>query len=68
MNNRKSKPSDLDEMRQILGQLRPSLLLSRFSKTVFEEFQQIDEDIINEGEVMREVLPILYGDADILNK
>jgi hypothetical protein len=68
MNNRKSKPSNINEIRQRLAQPRPSLSPSRFSEGAFEEFQQKNEDVIDEGEVMRDVLPKIYGDADIPHK
>lgn len=68
MNNRKSKPSNITEIRQRLARPRPSLSPSRFSEGAFEEFQQKNEDVIDEGEVMRDVLPTIYGDADIPHK
>jgi hypothetical protein len=68
MNNRKSKPSNINEIRQRLAQPRPSLSPSRFSEGAFEEFQQKNEDVIDEGEVMRDVLPKIYGDVDIPHK
>jgi hypothetical protein len=69
INSRKSKPSNLHEIRQILAQLRPSLSPSRFSEGAFEEFQQGNEDVIDEGEVMSTILPEIHGKRpDILNK
>lgn len=68
MNNRKSKPSNINEIRQRLAQPRPSLSPSRFSEGAFEEFQQKNEDVIDEGEVIRDVLPMLYGNSDIPSK
>lgn len=61
MNDRKSKQSNLIEIRQSLAQPRPSLSPSRFSETPFEKIQQKNVDVIDEGEVMREVLPILMA-------
>ena len=55
-------------MRQRLAQARPSLSPSRFSDTAFEGFQRKNEDVIDEGEVMRDVLPMVYRNADILHK
>ena len=65
MNNRKSKPSNVDEIRQRLAQPRPSLSPSRFSEGAFEEFQQKNEDVIKEGDVMKDVLPTLYSTTTI---
>src|SRR5436305_15178759 len=61
MNSRKWKPSNLNEIRQRLAQLRPSLSPSRFSEGAFEEFQQGNEDVIDEGEVKSTVLPEIHG-------
>src|SRR5205814_1125399 len=69
MNSRKWKPSNLNEIRQRLAQLRPSLSPSRFSEGAFEEFQQKNEDVIDENEVMSTVLPEIHGNRpDIRNK
>lgn len=63
--NRKSKPGGLEGLQQRLSQPRPSLSPSRFSDNAFESFQQKNEDVIDEGDVMRDVVPIMCGDADI---
>ncbi|KAH6662170.1 hypothetical protein B0J14DRAFT_707781 [Halenospora varia] len=68
MNNRKSKPGNLTELHQRLAQPRPSLSLSRFSDDEFEDFRRKYEDVIDEGEVMRVVIPIMAGNSDIPNK
>ena len=66
--NRKSKPGGLDGLYQRLPQQRPSLSPSCFPDTAFEGFQQKNEDVIDEGDVMRDVVPIICGDADIPSK
>ncbi|TAQ83676.1 hypothetical protein B7494_g8003 [Chlorociboria aeruginascens] len=66
--NRKSKPGGLEGLRQRLSQRRPSLSPSCFSDNAFEIFQQKNEDVIGEGDVMRNVTPIICGDADIPNR
>lgn len=49
-------------------QARPSLSPSRFSEIAFEHFQQANEDLIDQGEVMRIVVPIIAGKSDIPSK
>lgn len=66
--NRKSKPGGLEGLYQRLPQQRTSLSPSRFFDTAFEGFQQKNEDVIDEGDVMRSVVPIICGDADIPSK
>lgn len=68
INNRKSKLSNINEICQRLAQPRLSLSPSCFSEGAFEEFQQKNEDVIDEGEVIRDVLPTIYSDADIPHK
>ncbi|KAI9700677.1 MAG: hypothetical protein M1836_002046 [Candelina mexicana] len=66
--NRKSKPAGLEGLYQRLRQQRPSLSPSRFPDAAFEGFQQKNEDVIDEGDVMRDVVPIICGDANIPSK
>lgn len=68
LNNRKSKPGKSTGLYQILSNPRPSLSPSRFSDNAFEDFQQKHEDVTDEGEVMRDLVPIICGASDILNK
>jgi hypothetical protein len=68
LNSRKSRPRDSQELRRRLPHPRPSLSPSRFSENAFEDFQRKHEDLIDEVEVMRDVLPIVYGNTDIPNK
>ncbi len=62
------EPGDLDEIRQRLAMPRPSLSPSQFTDSDFQKFKRANTRGIDEGEVMRKVLPMLYGDADIPNK
>ncbi|MCJ1308320.1 hypothetical protein MMC25_001973 [Agyrium rufum] len=62
--NRKSKPG-LEGFHEALRRPRPSLSPSRFPDDAFEEFQQTNEDVIDEGDVMRNVVPTICGNADI---
>ncbi|KAI4131139.1 MAG: hypothetical protein LQ347_003092 [Umbilicaria vellea] len=62
--NRKSKPG-LEGFYEALQQPRPSLSPSRFPDDAFEGFQQKNEDVIDEGDVMRNVVPIMCGNAAI---
>lgn len=67
MNNQKSIPSNINEIRQRLAQPRPSLSPSRFSEEhsrAFDQFRQKNEDAINEGDVIRNILLTIYGDDD----
>lgn len=68
MNSRKSKASNIAEISRRLAEPRRSLSPSLFSEQDFERFQQKSEEVIDENEVMRDVLPMLYGPADILHK
>ncbi|KAK3337579.1 hypothetical protein B0T19DRAFT_455443 [Cercophora scortea] len=67
INNRKSKkPKNLeDAYTQLLAPKRPSLSLSRFGESDFEDFQWRDEEATFENDVMANVIPIICGDADI---
>ncbi|KAK2589819.1 hypothetical protein QQS21_012499 [Conoideocrella luteorostrata] len=67
-NNRRSKSSNMQEIRQELTKPRPSLSPSQFSDGAFEDFQQRNEDIISEDRVMSDILPIIHGSARIPNE
>ncbi len=62
------KPNNLDESRRLLSSARLSLSPSRFTESVFENFQQKSEQATFENEVMTTVIPIICGDAGIPNK
>ena len=65
MNNRAPKPSNWAEINSRMAQPRPSLSPSHFSETVFETFQQTNEEALTENTVMSKVFPIIAGTADI---
>jgi hypothetical protein len=62
------EPGDLDELYQRLLQPRSSLSPSRFTPSDFRDFKRTNARVIDEGDVMRHVFPIIAGDSDILNK
>ncbi len=62
------EPGDLEEIRQRILRPRPSLSPSRFSNNAFKRFRQKNNRVINEGDVMRDVVPIMCGESDILSK
>ncbi|GAB1312200.1 WW domain-containing protein [Madurella fahalii] len=61
------KPENLHDCHQFLATNRPSLSPSRFTETAFEDFQQKNETR-SEGSVMRNVIPIITGNASIPNE
>ncbi|TWU70676.1 hypothetical protein ED733_001612 [Metarhizium rileyi] len=68
MNNRKSKPLNLEEARIRLEQSRASLSPSQFSEEQFEAFQKKNEDVVSESNVMADVIPIICGSYQIPSK
>jgi len=58
----------LEGLRQRLAQPRPSLSPSRWPDSKFKDFKQKNARVIDEGDVMRDVVPIMCGDADIPSK
>lgn len=55
------RPDNLDEIRRILGQRRPSLSPSQFSEGAFDAFQDADAHAAKEAQVMARVVPIMEG-------
>ena len=55
----------LEGFRQSLAQPRPSLSPSRWPDSKFKDFKHKNARVIDEGDVMRDVVPIMCGDADI---
>ncbi|KND87466.1 hypothetical protein TOPH_07872, partial [Tolypocladium ophioglossoides CBS 100239] len=55
------RPDNLDEIKQILGQPRPSLSPSQFSEGAFDAFQDADTHAAKEAQVMARVIPIIEG-------
>ncbi|RDL40264.1 uncharacterized protein BP5553_00243 [Venustampulla echinocandica] len=68
LNNRRSKPGNLGELRQRLLQPRPILSPSPFSDDAYEDFELKHEDITEEGEIMQHIVPIICGNSNIPNK
>ncbi len=67
-NNRPTPKPPLDDLRQRLAQPRPSLSPSQFTTSQFETFEQANDRVIDENEVMRNVLPTICGNSKILSK
>lgn len=59
------EPNNLEEIMNKLKQPRPSLFSSRFEREDFLKFKQLNRDALSEKTVMRTVLPIIAGPADI---
>lgn len=68
MNNRKSKPNNREDVYTHLAQERPSLSPSRFTEGDFDDFQQRDEEVVFENDVMATIVPVICGNADIPSK
>ncbi|KAI0099338.1 hypothetical protein GGR51DRAFT_564986 [Nemania sp. FL0031] len=66
LNNRKSKPRNVQEIINELERPLPSLL--GLSKEAFEDFQDKHEDVDIEDDVMRGLVPALCGNTNILSK
>ena len=62
--SRPPKPNNISQIRDILGQPRPSLSPSRFSDTAFEDFQDANEQAGSESRVMATVVPVIAGSKD----
>ena len=62
------EPVALDELHHCLAQPRPSLSPSRLPDSAFKTFRQKNSRVVDEGEVMRDVLPIICGDSRIPSK
>lgn len=62
--SRPPKPTNLDELRQMLPRTRSSLCPSAFSEGAFEEFQETDRRAKSEAKPMSSVVPIITGAKD----
>ena len=62
------EPGGLDDLYQRLSQPRPSLSPSRFTASIFRDLKRTNARVIDEGEVMRHVFPIIAGNSNIPNK
>ncbi|KAI1425509.1 hypothetical protein F5Y12DRAFT_795848 [Xylaria sp. FL1777] len=65
-NHRPPIPNNIGELRAGLSARRASLSPSRFDESVFVDFEEKNETR-SEGTVMRNVIPIIAGNADIRN-
>jgi len=63
LHGRKSKPKNNAD----LHQPRPSLSPSKFSDGAFERFQDEHDHLGSEGDVMRKIIPVIAGNANIPN-
>ncbi|KAM4068145.1 hypothetical protein HRG_009576 [Hirsutella rhossiliensis] len=61
------KPANLEETLLLLTNHRPSLSLSRFTESDFVDFQRKD-NATSESTIIRNVIPIITGNADIPNE
>lgn len=67
-NNLKSTPKSGTDLRSPSGErTRRSLSPSRFSDGAFEAFQKVHDEVKSEEDVMREIIPVISGDANIAN-
>ena len=62
------EPAGLDELQRCLAQPRASLSPSRWPDSAFKAFKQKNARVVDEGEVMRDVLPIICGDSHFPSK
>ncbi|KAL9056689.1 MAG: hypothetical protein Q9162_002758 [Coniocarpon cinnabarinum] len=65
MESRPQKPLNTKDLNQELGRQRRSLSPSRFPDTGFETFQERNNEVHTEADVMRNVFPLIVGDCDI---
>lgn len=68
INNRRSRPRNMTEMRSEIARERASLSPSKLSKDTFEDFQRKNEEVHPEADVMSIVVPLICGKTDIPNK
>lgn len=55
------EPDNLEGLYQRLAQPRLSLSLSRFTASDFKSFKQKNVRVIDEGDVMKDMVPIITG-------
>jgi hypothetical protein len=55
----------LEEIHQRLPQPRPSLSPSHFPRSAFKDFEWVNDRVVSEATVMRTILPIIHGTANI---
>ena len=59
------EPHNWEEVQARLAKPRASLSPSRFTREVFLDFREKNQDALTEGKVMSKVFPIIAGTADI---
>ncbi|KAF2963358.1 hypothetical protein GQX73_g10212 [Xylaria multiplex] len=62
------EPGNDNDNRLAISAPRRSLSPSRFPPSAFKKFVAANDRVLSEGKVMSDVLPMMYGDADILNE
>ncbi|KAL3420389.1 hypothetical protein PVAG01_08888 [Phlyctema vagabunda] len=62
------EPGNIDVLRERLARPRPSLSPSQFTTSDFRTFERRNDRLIDEGEVMRDVVPIIARNANIRSK
>ncbi|KAI1109214.1 hypothetical protein F5Y14DRAFT_444877 [Nemania sp. NC0429] len=62
------EPGNHHNNRLAISAPRRSLSPSRFPPSSFTKFERANDLVISEGKVMSDVLPMIYGDTDILNE
>ncbi|KEY64855.1 hypothetical protein S7711_10778 [Stachybotrys chartarum IBT 7711] len=67
LRNPQAPKPDLEDTRLLLSASRPSLSPSRFDDSAFEDLLQKNETK-SEGTIMRNVIPIIAGNTNILNE
>ncbi|KAK4449822.1 hypothetical protein QBC34DRAFT_83452 [Podospora aff. communis PSN243] len=67
LRNRHAPKPDLKDTHLLLSASRPSLSLSRFDDSAFDDFLQKNETK-SEGTIMRKVIPIITGNTNIPNE
>ncbi|KAH8587339.1 hypothetical protein B0O99DRAFT_678204 [Bisporella sp. PMI_857] len=69
LDNRETpEPGNTESLYRILSQPRLSLSPSHFTTANFRAFERKNDGVIDEGEVMRDLIPIICGESDIPNK
>lgn len=58
-------PNNIDEFASRLAAPRGSLSPSQFPESSFRDFQRKNDAVIDEGDVMRDVVPLLCGNSSI---
>lgn len=57
----KEKPDNAKDIEKMMRKRRPSLNESQFSDGAFEDFWEANQSVNSEGDVIRNVIPIIMG-------